>query len=272
MIIREFDPWKSGMCTCSGKYSLNPYTGCDHCCVYCYITGYIRDAFRCRPKKNVVKQVERELGQIDRKRIISMANSSDPYPRIEKELLLTRKIIELLEQKGVRFQVVTKSDTVARDADILEKGRCAVAVTITTVDERIAEKLEPGAPSPEKRVEALQKLKDHGVPVSVRIDPIIPGLTDPLQVLEKVRLADYVTASTLKLRPDGVERMRRVFPEVMNRLRFHRTGNTLYLSEEERFGWLERLKVRCHEYGISFGSCREGFGSEGSCDGSHLIQ
>jgi DNA repair photolyase len=274
MIIREFDPWRSGMCTCGVKYSLNPYTGCDHCCLYCYITGYIKNAFICRPKPDLIKKIERELKRIDRNKIISMANSSDPYPQKERDLELMRKVLRLFLEQGIKFQIVTKSDIVARDIDLLKKAKCSVAVTITTMDEFIAKKLEPGAPSPQKRVDALRKLKDNGIPVSVRIDPVIPGLTDPVQVLDEVTFVDHVTASTIKLRPDAVKRMSKKFPDVTRQLQSfctERVGNALYLPEEMRFELLGVLGKRCHEYGISFGSCREGFKSERSCDGTHLV-
>ena len=274
MIIREFDPWKSKMCTCGKKYSVNPYTGCDHCCVYCYITGYIKDAFRCRPKEGVVKRLKRELKRIDKRMVVSMANSSDPYPRLEKTLGLTREIVNLFVREGVRFQIVTKSDCVVRDIDVLKKGRCGVAVTITTMDDVVAKRLEPGAPLPGERVAALKRLKEAGIPVSVRIDPVIPGLTDPVQVLDAVRFVDHVTASTVKLRPDAVRRMEKVFPDVTERLKMlctERVGNALYLPREMRIELLGRLKEQCEKYMISFGSCREGLKSDGSCDGTHLI-
>ena len=275
MIIRKFDPWKSALCTCPEKYSLNPYTGCDHHCVYCYITGYIVDAFRCRPKDNVINQLRRELKKIDKDIPISMANSSDPYPRMEKSLGLTRKVLRLFVEEEITFQIVTKSDIVVRDIDLLKEAKCCVAVTITTMDESVAKTLEPGAPPPGKRVHALKKLKSNGIPVSVRIDPVIPGLTDPLQVLDEVHFADHVTASTLKLRADAVKRMEAVVPDVMKQLKPHyteRVGNALYLPETMRIDTLKELKSRCDEYGISFGSCREGLKSEKSCDGSHLAR
>ena len=262
------------MCTCRPKYSLNPYTGCDHCCVYCYITGYIKDAFTCRPKIDLVKKVERELKKIDKNKVISMANSSDPYPRMERKVGLMRKVVALFVQHQIKFQIVTKSDIIVRDIDLLKKAKCCVAVTVTTTDESIAQKLEPGAPPPGKRVEALHKLKDNNIPVSVRIDPVIPGLTDPLEVLDEVKFVDHITVSTIKLRPDAVKRMSKVFPDVTTQLQSlctERVGNALYLPEKMRFELLGELRGRCHEYGISVGSCREGYKSEGSCDGTHLV-
>lgn len=274
MIIREFDPWKSQLCTCPEKYSLNPYTGCDHCCVYCYITGYIKDAFNCRPKVDLIKRVKRELKRIDKSKVISMANSSDPYPRLERKLQVTRKVVQLFLREDIRFQIVTKSDIMVRDIDLLKKSKCSIAVTVTTMDEDIAKKLEPKAPSPGKRVNALKKLKENGIPVSVRIDPVIPGLTDPVRVLEEVKFVDHVTCSTLKLRADAVKRMTKVFPGIMGELKpfyTERIQNALYLPRKMRIELLESLQNQCREYGITFGSCREGLKSEKSCDGTHLV-
>lgn len=148
MYIRPFDPWKSKLCTCPFKYTLNPYTGCDHACVYCYITSYIPNAFKVRPKKNLLIQVERELRKFDKRYIIAMSYSSDPYPTIEKELGITRKVLELFRRYDVRCLILTKSDIFERDIDILKELRCAVGVTVTTIDERKAKLLEPNAPLP----------------------------------------------------------------------------------------------------------------------------
>ena len=157
---------------------------------------------------------------------------------------------------------------------MLKKSKCCVAVTVTTMDEDMAKKLEPGAPPPDRRVEALKKLKENGIPVSVRIDPIIPGLTDPLEVLDDVRFVDHVTCSTLKLRVDAVKRMTKVFPEIMGESKLlytERIQNALYLPKKMRIELLESLQNKCREYGITFGSCREGLKSEKSCDGTHLV-
>jgi DNA repair photolyase len=274
MIIRPFDPWKSELCTCPEKYSLNPYTGCDHRCVYCYITSYIRDAFSCRPKKDLIKKVKGELKRIDKGKIISLSNSSDPYPQLERKLELTREVLQLLSREGVKVQIVTKSDIVVRDIDVLQEMRCCVSMTVTTVNESVARRLEPGAPSPGRRIEALKKVKEAGIPVSVRIDPIIPGLTDPLKVFQEVRFVDHITASTVKLRPDAFKRMQKVFPNTMKQLNplfVERWGNALYLAEETRLKELYYIRKLCESDGISFGTCREGLENEKSCDGTHLI-
>ncbi|MBS7629611.1 radical SAM protein, partial [Candidatus Bathyarchaeota archaeon] len=89
-VIGPFDPWSSKMCTCPKKYSLSPYTGCSHRCLYCYITSYISNPFEARPKKEFLKRLTYELERIDRRVPICMASSSDPYVHIESKLGLTR--------------------------------------------------------------------------------------------------------------------------------------------------------------------------------------
>ncbi|RLF50391.1 MAG: radical SAM protein, partial [Thermoplasmata archaeon] len=145
--IKEFDPWHSTYCTCPPKYSLNPYTGCDHCCIYCYITSYIPNAFQVRTKKDFFKKLQKDVKKIDKNKVVSLSNSSDPYPTVEKKLGITRKTLEILSHNQVKYQIVTKSNLVLRDLDILKQSKTCVAITITTLKEKIAKKLEPNAPS-----------------------------------------------------------------------------------------------------------------------------
>lgn len=205
MYIRPFDPWKSPLCTCPFKYTLNPYTGCDHACVYCYITSYIPNAFRVRTKEGLLPKLEKELRKLDKNAIVALSYSSDPYPTIERELGITRKVLELFRGYNVRCLLLTKSDIFERDIDILSELRCAVGVTVTTVDEKKAKLLEPNAPSPKRRMKALKKAKDAGIPVYARIDPIIPYYTweDFDETLDALSFVSHITVSTLKLRPDS---------------------------------------------------------------------
>lgn len=284
-VIHDFDPWGDPLCTCPQKYSFDPYTGCAHRCLYCYITSYIPRAFECRPKKNLLKRLKRDLRKIDKRRVISMSNSSDPYPPVEAELKLTRSCIELFEGEGCRLLVITKSDLVARDADLLAKMGAAVSMTITTLSEETSKRLEPGAPSPRRRLAALRRLADQGVPVALRLDPLIPSVNDA-DIEETVEAAAnagvaHITSSTYKLRPDSWHRIREGFPETAARLahlyfeRGERRRNSWYLPLELRRELMERVKAACDERGLTFASCREGLAeltSAASCDGSHLVR
>ncbi|RLF87780.1 radical SAM protein [Thermococci archaeon] len=276
MYIRPFDPWKSRLCTCPFKYTLNPYTGCDHACVYCYITGYIPKAFKVRTKDNLLPSLERELRKFDKRFIIAMSYSSDPYPTIERELGITRKVLELFKRYDVRCLLLTKSDIFERDIDILSELRCAVGITVTTVDERKAKLLEPNAPPPRNRIRALKKAKKAGIPVYARIDPIMPFYTweDFEDTLKALDFVSHITVSTLKLRPDIKARMRAKFPGLMRRLEplyTEKYEGYYYLKKDLRFAILQKAKELIEKRGMTFGSCREGYYSYPTCDGSHLV-
>ncbi len=271
--VRPF--WKSKLCTCPEKYSFNPYTGCAHRCVYCYAT-YIPDFFRLRPKRDLFRTLERDLESLPKNALVSMSNSSDPYPPPERELEITRRCIEIMREYDVKLLLVTKSDLVTRDLDVLSDMRCAVSVTVTCLSH--AKKIEPNAPKPEKRIEALRKIKDAGIPAILRLDPILPFLTEEeaLTVLDRCHFVDHVVTSTLKLRGDITSRMSAVFPDLVERYRriyTERREGYLYMPEEMRRRLLGEVAERCEEIGISCAFCREGFEFKAkSCDGSHLIR
>ncbi|WP_456370960.1 radical SAM protein [Geoglobus sp.] len=278
-LITPFDPWKSRLCTCPPKFSLNPYTGCDHRCRYCYST-YIPNFFSARPKKRLLVRLDKELKKLPKNSLISMSNSSDPYPPMERDMGLTRNVLRQISEKNLRLLVITKSDIVARDADILKNMRAAVSITVTTLDEDVAGKMEPNAPEPERRIRALKRLKKAGVPVILRLDPVMPKINDENfeEVLERASFVDHVVSSTLKLRGDSYSRIVKEFPELKEhyrRLYFRegeRLGGSWYLRRDLRMGFLSGIAEKCEELGISYAFCREGIPFKaGSCDGSHLI-
>jgi len=278
MYIRPFDPWKSKLCTCPFKYTLNVYTGCDHACVYCYITAYIPKAFKVRIKENLLLNLEKELRKFDKRFIISLSYSSDPYPTIERQFGITRKVLQLFKKYNVRCMILTKSDLFERDLDILRELRCAVGITVTTIDEEKAKALEPNAPLPKDRIKALKKAKESGIPVYARVDPIIPFYTweDFEETVNALSFVSHITVSTLKLRADSWKRMRAKFPELMKKLeplyrRGERIGGYYYLPRNFRLKILEEARGIIEEKGITFGSCRESYYSYPTCDGSHLV-
>ncbi len=262
--------WKSEICTCPPKYSFNPYTGCPHNCVYCYST-YIPKFNVLRLKRDLFRRLESDLKRLPKNSLISMSNSSDPYPPIERELLVTRRCLEIMNSYDLRLLIVTKGDTVVRDLDVFPK-KTVVSITVTSL--KHAKYLEPNAPEPERRIEALKTLKGCGIPVVLRLDPIIPFLTEEeaLKVLEKCDFVDHVVTSTLKLRGDIVSRFSPDLVEVYRKYYTERYGNYLYLRKGLRVKILKRVEERCEEMGISCAFCREGIPFKaGSCDGSHLI-
>lgn len=279
-ILRLFDPWKGELCTCPPKYTLNPYTGCGHRCLYCYISSFIPRAFEVREKSPFLHLLERDLREREENLYISLSNSSDPYPPIERERKLTRKILALCMEQKVPVLILTKSSLVLRDADLLSSMNAAVSITVTTPDDGKARKLEPGAPPSRERIAAIVALAARGIPTILRIDPIIPGINDSFDSWQDIlsSIAPYVkqvVASTLKLRWDTEKRLSLVFPEIHHSLSLYREkrGNSLYLPAKMRFSLLKKLQEIVHFFNIPFSTCREGFPELNDlvCDGSTFL-
>jgi DNA repair photolyase len=282
MILRPFDPWKSQLCTCPAKMSLNPYTGCPHGCLYCYASSYIPRFSECRPKVDLVRRLARESSRIKPGTLVALSNSSDPYPPQEEELQLSRGCLQILKERGLCVQVVTKSDLVAQDAQLLSEMRACVAITITSLSESICRKLEPGAPPPARRLEAMAKLSEMGVAVSARIDPIIPGINDAeieqLAAAVSRAGAGHITSSTFKARPKAMKKIISAFPREGATLeslfaRGCKVAGSCYLPEEMRRDLMQKVKESAGREGVTFSTCREGWATVPgiSCDGSHLL-
>jgi DNA repair photolyase len=280
-LISSFDPWRSGLCTCPPKLTFNPYTGCDHQCLYCYATSYIQNFHSIHPKKDLLATLKREAAKL-KGETISLCNSSDPYPRMEASEGLTRRCLEILSEVNCRIQIITKSNLVTRDDDLLCKVPATVALTITTDDECLAKKLEPHAPAPNQRIRAAQDLIRAGVPVSVRIDPIIPNINDqPQKLIAELASVGvkHVTASTYKAKPDNWARLSAAFPNqagILKPLYFQlgeRVGGSVLLPRDTRFKLLKSTRDSAEAYGMKFGVCREGLQqlNTAACDGSWLM-
>ena len=280
MLLTVFDPWKSQLCTCPDKMTFNPYTGCDHGCIYCYASSYIPRFSDCRPKKNLLTRLKREAAKL-KGELVSISNSSDPYPWLEQKQGLTRKCLETLAESRCRLQIVTKSDLVTRDIDILQNVPCAVSVTILTTEDSLSAKLEPRAPVSSRRLKAIEKLVKAGIATTVRIDPVIPFVNDDVATLVEA-VAElgvlHVTSSTYKVKPDNWKRFMTVFPEEAEKLKplyfieGERVGRSTYLPKKLRFSLMKKTKELTEEHNIKFGCCREGLNlNSGLCDGSWTI-
>ncbi len=283
-VIREFDPWDGELCTCPDKYSLNPYTGCDHRCIYCYAT-YIPNFFRPRRKKDLVERVQKDLEKIPEGSLISLSNSSDPYLKMDKKYKDTRRCLKVLKKNGMKILIVTKGVHVKRDIDILKRADCTVTISLCTLDEEVKKKLEPNALSTRKRLELVESLSKKGISVGVRFDPIFPQLTESEinRVVKKVNEAgaEHVVSSTFKPRGDSWKRIELAFPEVaddVEKLYFEegkKIDNSYYLPKEKRKEILGKVAKECEKNEIPFASCREGLATlttSESCDGSHLFK
>jgi len=280
-LISSFDPWRSGLCTCPPKLTFNPYTGCDHQCIYCYASSYIPSFSDCRPKKDLLTALKREAAKLNGE-TISIANSSDPYPRAEVSAGLTRRCLEILAESNCRIQIITKSNLVTRDDDLLGKVPSTVALTITTDDDNLAKQIEPFAPSPSQRLRAAQDLIKAGIPVSVRIDPVIPLVNDQPQKLVATLASigvKHLTCSTYKAKADNWMRLTTAMPTVAEKLKplyfqqGEKIGGSALLPKELRFKLLKSMRDLAVANGMKFGVCREGLAqlNTAPCDGSWLM-
>lgn len=273
MLITKFDPWNSKLCTCPLKYSLNPFTGCSHACIYCYITSYIPDAFHARKKRDIINRLNKELVNVDS--YLTLSNSSDPYTPEEKNEYVTRGCLKILKDNDIPVLIVTKSDIVTRDIDIISDMNASVSMTITTSNYDKAKSIEPYAPTPYKRIDALRILAENDIPCSVRLDPIIPTFNDNDNDIEYLikSIAPYVShviSSTIKPRADSMKRISKIID--VKQYEWKRIGRSYYLPEVYRARILSTIESQCKKHRLSFSTCRENrYNNKISCDGSHLL-
>ncbi|MGB3646570.1 MAG: PA0069 family radical SAM protein [Mesorhizobium sp.] len=196
--------------------SINPYRGCEHGCVYCFarpthsymgLSPGLDFESKLFAKPDAARLLDRELSKEGyQPRTIAIGTNTDPYQPIEKHYRIMREILEVLEARGHPVGIVTKSALVTRDIDILsrmaERGLAKVALSITTMDRMLARTMEPRAATPTKRLEAIRQLSDAGIPASVMVAPIIPGLTDAEmeRILDSARAAGAREAGYVVLR------------------------------------------------------------------------
>jgi DNA repair photolyase len=196
--------------------SINPYRGCEHGCIYCFarpthaflgMSPGLDFETKLFAKTNAAQALERELAEPNYKpRMIAIGSNTDPYQPIERRYRIMRRILEVLDATNHPVGIVTKSALVLRDLDILqsmaERGLVKVALSVTTLDHKLARAMEPRASTPEKRLETVEKLSAAGVPASVMVAPVIPGLTDAEmeRILERASVAGAAEAGYVLLR------------------------------------------------------------------------
>ena len=170
-------------------WALNPYRGCEHSCAYCYAQDVTRFETG-RPWGDVVEVkaniVSRLKGELEKRvmGVYGLGTVTDPYQPAEAEYELSRGCLAMLRRFGGRVSILTKSDLVLRDQDLL-KGMpgAEVGVTVSCVDEKVSSMVEPGAPSPERRFRALAELSSNGIDSYLMIAPVIPGVSDTEEML-----------------------------------------------------------------------------------------
>src|ERR1051326_7304314 len=219
-------PIRSLLNRCTGTrmpftWTINPYRGCEFACKYCY-ARYTHEFMELHDgtefeQKIFVKQhaadlLRQELRQVKPGEDIALGTATDPYQPAEKRFEVTRAILEEISRhQGLELGIVTKSNLILRDVDILQQvskhNQLFVNITVTTVDTELARILEPRAPRPDLRLEAVRKLNEAGVAAGVICAPVLPGITDAPKDLEKLveaaahSGAKYIFANPLFLKP-----------------------------------------------------------------------
>ncbi|MBU5591250.1 radical SAM protein [Clostridium sp. MSJ-4] len=167
------------------NYNMNIYKGCSHGCIYCDSRSecYGIDNFhRVRVKENAIQLIREELKSKRRTGVVGTGAMSDPYNPFEKELMLTRKALEQINELNFGIAIATKSNLITRDIDILkrikEHSPVIVKITITTFNDELCKKVEPNVCVSSERFDAIKKLSDNGIFVGVLLMPILPFIND----------------------------------------------------------------------------------------------
>ena len=276
-------------------YSINPYRGCEFGCKYCYArythefmapkelgeTTYLSapESFErvIFLKQNAAWLVEQELKKIDPRMYLALGTATDPYQPIERRARITRSILEVFARKqGYRLGIVTKSNLIVRDIDLLQKiaarNDLSVNLTITTPDAALARKLEPRAPRPDLRFGAVKRLREQGIVAGVLCAPVLPGITDSPRAIDRIarRAAEagalFFSANPLFLKPCSRETyfsfLRQHFPELVadyeKRFRFAEFASPAYRREIAEY-----VQKACERYDLNR---RLGYDSEEIAD------
>jgi DNA repair photolyase len=267
--------------------SINPYRGCEHGCIYCFarpthaylgLSPGLDFESKLFAKPDAPKLLERELSAAGyAPRVIAIGTNTDPYQPIEREHQIMRRILEVLDRYGHPVGIVTKSALVLRDLDILarmaKRNLVKVALSVTTLDAKLARVMEPRAATPARRLEALSQLRAAGVPASVMVAPVIPAINDAEieRILDAaaavgVREAGYVLLRLpLEVREPFHEWLMANFPDryrhVFKLIRETRGGKDYDSSFGKRMtgggpvAWMigRRFEVACEKLGFNKG-------------------
>jgi DNA repair photolyase len=249
-------------------YGMNLYRGCQHRCVYCdsrsecYGIEHFDDEVLV--KTNAIGLLRDELSRKRRKGIVGTGSMHDPYMPLEAEIGLTRRALELLAGMGFGVHVITKSDLVLRDIDILQRiglrSVSAVSLTITTIDDDLARRIEPGAPPSSARFHALEKLSEAGIETRVALMPNLPFIEDSWENVESIVdrawgcgvrtiIASFGMSLRDRQREHYYRRIEELFPGLQEKYR--RTYGGRYVCPSPQADSLRRsFEALCRDRGI----------------------
>ena len=256
----------------SPQSGMNIYRGCLHGCIYCDSRSkcyrMTHDCEDVEIKARADDLLEHTLKRKRNKTMIVTGSMSDPYIPIEKELQLTRRCLNQIERFDFGVVLQTKSDLILRDIDILEKinkkTKCVVAMTLTTYDDELCRKLEPGVCVTSERFKVLMEMKKRGIPTLVWITPLLPFINDTEENLKG--LLDYCVEAGvygiiyaygmgMTLREGNreyfYEQLDKLFPGMKDRY-IETFGNSYEVASPNSMALTKLLKTTCEEHGIVY--------------------
>lgn len=253
----------------SAKNGMNLYRGCSHGCIYCDSRSKCyhmdHDFEDIEVKENAIELLENALRHKRKKCMIGTGAMTDPYLPLETELGHVRKSLELIDRYGFGFTVITKSNRILRDIDLLQKinenTKCVVQMTLTTYDEELCRKIEPNVSTTAERFEVLKKLRDAGIPTVVWLCPILPFINDTAENISGI-LDLCIEAKVygiicfgmgLTLREGNQEyfyqQLDRLFPHMKEKY-IQRYGNQYIINSPNNHKLMQLFHQKCKDNGI----------------------
>jgi DNA repair photolyase len=256
------------------NWSLNPYQGCFHSCVYCFARAHAKLAdrdpgagfsARVGVKANAPELLRRELSRASWKReMVAFGTATDPYQPIEGTYRITRRCLEAFRDYRTPIGLITKGTMVIRDIDVLvelsKRAKASVTFSIPTIDEEVWSRTEPGTPPPSKRLKVLRALVDAGIEAGVGMAPILPGLSDRPDQLEATLAAAadagacYVWANVVYLKPGTKEHfmgfLERTYPQLLPRYQAMFPGGGAYLATAMKAPIVDKVAELKKQHGV----------------------
>jgi len=277
------------------SWQINPYRGCEFACKYCY-ARYTHEFMEMRDsldferkiyvKKHTAWLLRQELRQVRPGQSIAIGTATDPYQPAERKFGITRAVMEeFARHEGLSLGLVTKSDLIVRDLDLLQqisaRNRFSIHMTITTTKTDLARILEPRAPRPDLRFKAVKKLVAAGISTSVNCAPVLPGITDSLKDLESVvhaaaaAGAKSVAAIPLFLKPCSakifIPFLQEHFPDLIN-LYQERYADRAFLPVDYQRRISTLVSKLCLKHGIGVRNRESGVRKSGGGDLSQQLK
>lgn len=253
----------------SAKNGMNLYRGCSHGCIYCDSRSKCyhmdHDFEDIEIKGNAIQLLESALRHKRKRCMIGTGSMTDPYIPLEMEIGNVRKALSLIYEYGFGFTVITKSDRILRDMDLLQKineqTKCVVQMTLTTYDENLCKKIEPNVCTTAKRFEVLKKLRDAGIPTVVWLSPILPFINDTednisaiLDMCAEAKVYGIICFGMgLTLREGNREyfyrQLDRQFPHLKEKY-IQRYGNRYEIESPKNRELMQLFHKKCEGYGM----------------------